>query len=58
VFTTKYAVKRLGWYEHYTDVNEAIAREKQPKKWERRWKLDLIEQFNPEWADVYETLNA
>ena len=48
----------LVWYEHYGDVNEAIAREKQLKKWERRWKLDLIETFNPEWADLYETLNG
>jgi putative endonuclease len=45
-FTSKYAVNRLVWYEHYGDVNEAIAREKQLKKWERRWKLDLIERFN------------
>ena len=56
-FTSKYAVKMLVWYEHYSDVNEAIAREKQLKKWERRWKLDLIERFNPQWADLYETLN-
>ncbi len=57
-FTSRYAVKMLVWYEHYGDVNEAIAREKQLKKWERRWKLDLIETFNPEWADLYETLNG
>lgn len=56
-FTSKYAVKMLVWYEHYSDVNEAIAREKQLKKWERRWKLDLIERFNPQWADLDETLN-
>jgi putative endonuclease len=36
----------------------ALRREKQLKKWERRWKLDLIERFNPEWADLYERLNA
>jgi putative endonuclease len=48
----------LVWYEHYGDVNEAIAREKQLKKWERRWKLDLIERFNPEWADLHATLNT
>ncbi len=56
-FTSKYAVKLLVWYEQYSDVREAIAREKQLKKWERRWKLDLIERFNPQWADLYETLN-
>ncbi len=57
-FTSRYAVRMLVWYEHYRDINEAIAREKQLKKWERRWKLDLIERFNPEWRDLYETLNA
>ena len=57
-FTSRYAVNMLVWYEHYGDVGEAIAREKQLKKWEGRWKLDLIERFNPSWADLYETLNA
>ena len=46
-FTSKYAVTRLVWYEHHVDVNEAIAREKQLKKRERRWKLDLIESTIP-----------
>jgi putative endonuclease len=57
-FTSKYAVTRLVWYERHADINEAIAREKQLKKWERRWKLDLIESVNPGWADLYETLNG
>ncbi len=57
-FTSRYAVNMLVWYEHYGDVREAIAREKQLKKWERQWKLDLIERFNPDWTDLYETLNA
>ncbi len=57
-FTSRYAVNLLVCYEHYGDVREAIAREKQLKKWERRWKLDLIERFNPDWTDLYETLNA
>ncbi len=47
----------MVWYEFYGDVNEAIAREKQLKKWERAWKLELIEAMNPDWADLYETLN-
>jgi putative endonuclease len=47
-FTLKYDVKTLVWYEHYSDINEAIAREKQLKKWERRCKLELIEAFNPD----------
>lgn len=57
-FTRKYGVTRLVWYERYGDVNEAIAREKRLKKWERRWKLELIEAMNPDWADLYESLNA
>jgi putative endonuclease len=56
-FTAEYGVKMLVWYEHYGYVNDAIAREKQLKKWERRWKLELIERFNPEWRDLYGTLN-
>jgi len=58
VFTRKYGVTQLVWYERYADVDEAIAREKQLKKWERRWKLELIESFNPTWTDLYETLNS
>ena len=56
-FTARYRVTQLVWYQRYEDVNEAIAREKQLKKWERRWKLKLIEDFHPQWADLYETLN-
>jgi putative endonuclease len=56
-FTARYGVKMLVWYEHYGDVRDAIAREKQLKKWERRWKLELIERFNPDWRDLYEILN-
>ncbi len=57
-FTAKYPVHMLVGYEHYGDINEAIAREKQLKKWERRWKLELIERFNPKWADLYLRLNG
>ena len=56
-FTTKYGVKML-FLQQYGDVNEAIAREKQSKTWERKWKLALIEQFNRDWRDLYEQLNA
>ncbi len=56
-FTSRINVQMLVWYETYGDVNEAIAREKQLKKWERRWKLELIETFNPEWKDFYFDLN-
>jgi predicted GIY-YIG superfamily endonuclease len=53
----KYDVKILVWYEFYRDVKEAIAREKQLKKWQRKWKLKLIEDFNADWADLGERLN-
>ena len=56
-FTRKYGVTRLVWYELYADIRDAIAREKRLKKWERRWKLELIEGFNPEWADLSLTLS-
>jgi putative endonuclease len=56
-FTSRYKVDMLVWCETYNDVNEAIAREKQLKKWERRWKLELIETTNPSWRDLYFDLN-
>ncbi|HMN72787.1 MAG TPA: GIY-YIG nuclease family protein [Rhodoblastus sp.] len=56
-FTSRYSVGMLVWYEAYADINEAIAREKQLKKWERAWKLKLIEDFNPAWRDLYLELN-
>ncbi len=56
-FTSRYNVHMLVWYEIYGDVNEAIAREKQLKKWERRWKLALIETLSPAWRDLYFDLN-
>ena len=55
-FTHKYRLKMLVWFEHHTDVNAAIAREKRIKRWRRPWKLELIEADNPEWHDLYETL--
>lgn len=56
-FTSRYSVGMLVWYEEYDDVQEAIAREKSLKRWERAWKLKLIEDFNPDWRDLYEELN-
>ena len=57
-FTKKYAVKMLVWYDVHEDVHDAIRRETLLKKWKRRWKLELIEKTNPDWADLYETLNV
>ena len=51
-FTRKYKVTLLVYVERYGDVNEAIAREKQLKGWNRVWKLKLIEKGNPSWSDL------
>lgn len=55
-FTKKYDVKMLVWYETYDMVTDAIQRETSLKRWPRKWKLDLIETMNPDWADLYESL--
>lgn len=52
-FTKKYKVHLLVYYEQTSDVNSAIAREKQLKAWKRNWKIDLIEKKNPDWKDLY-----
>ena len=52
-FTTQYQVNRLVYYEEYTDIREAIAREKQLKNWHRQWKINIIEQQNSGWKDLY-----
>jgi putative endonuclease len=51
-FTSRYRVHRLVHVETFADVREAIRREKQLKKWSRRWKLELIERSNPMWRDL------
>jgi len=51
-FTDKHRVKTLVWFEHHTDVDYAILREKRIKRWRRGWKLNLIERHNPAWADL------
>ncbi len=55
-FTKKYAVHDLVWYEQHETMAAAIAREKALKEWKRAWKLELIEQANPDWKDLYESL--
>jgi putative endonuclease len=52
-FTEKYQVKTLVWYELHADMEQAIRREKALKKWNRAWKLRLIEAGNPEWRDLW-----
>jgi putative endonuclease len=56
-FTTDYDIKRLVWYEVHQSIVEAIAQEKRIKRWRRKWKMALIEKMNPQWLDLYETLN-
>jgi putative endonuclease len=53
-FTKRYGVHRLVYYELHQDILSAIAREKQLKKWNRVWKLELIEAQNPEWKDLWD----
>jgi putative endonuclease len=52
-FTKKYNIHKLVYYEITDDIESAIRREKQLKKWNRKWKINLIENSNPEWIDLY-----
>lgn len=51
-FTKEYGVNRLVHLEFFSNINDAIRREKQLKKWKREWKVDLIEKLNPDWIDL------
>ena len=55
-FTKKYGVHQLVYYELHGEMASAITREKQMKKWNRAWKLKLIERHNPDWNDLWEGL--
>ena len=52
-FTRRYEVERLVWFEQHESAESAITREKQLKKWNRSWKIELIESINPHWNDLY-----
>jgi len=52
-FTQKYNVHNLVWFEQHDSMQSAIHREKQIKEWKRHWKLELIENTNPQWEDLY-----
>ena len=54
VFTEKYKVHKLVYYEYFDYVNDAIIMEKRIKEWQRKWKLNLIEKENPNWRDLSE----
>lgn len=55
-FTKKYGCKMLVWFEEFGDIEAAIRREKQMKEWKRLWKLRVIEEKNPDWEDLFESL--
>ena len=55
-FTKKYNVDRLVYYETHSNVESAITREKQIKKWRRAWKIRLIEGENSDWNDLYDNI--
>jgi putative endonuclease len=51
-FTKKYNLNRLIYFETFQYINNAIKREKNMKKWKRQWKINLIEEENPNWRDL------
>jgi putative endonuclease len=55
-FTKKYHVHDLVYYEVHKEIKNALTREKQIKKWNRDWKLRIIEEMNPEWKDLYDSI--
>ncbi|MBL9095361.1 MAG: GIY-YIG nuclease family protein [Alphaproteobacteria bacterium] len=58
LFTRKYGVTLLVWYEVHERIEDAIQRETSIKRWPRKWKLDLIEKDNPDWQDLFVRLTA
>jgi putative endonuclease len=57
-FTGKYNVKHLVYFEVHDSAESAITRERQIKKWRRKWKLRLIEAQNPQWEDLYSKISG
>lgn len=57
-FTAKYKLKTLVYYEEFQFIQDAIAREKQLKNWHRQWKINLIEQSNPKWENLWVYLDS
>jgi putative endonuclease len=55
-FTKRYRVHHLVWYELHESMNSAIEQEKKMKEWERAWKIRLIEENNPNWNDLYDSI--
>jgi len=55
-FTSKYNISKLVYYEIADDAEAAASREKQLKRWKRKWKEDLVADFYPDWRDLYEEI--
>ena len=55
-FASRYRLTQLVWYEYHDEMEQAILREKRLKKWNRPWKLRLVQEANPTWRDLYEEL--
>jgi len=55
-FTSKYMVRKLVYFELHCSTEQAISREKQLKKWNRKWKIRLIEEMNPAWNDLWDSI--
>ncbi len=55
-FSQRYNLGQLVYYEVFEDPENAIKREKRLKKWNRQWKIELIEKANPDWNDLYEEI--
>jgi putative endonuclease len=55
-YTEKYHLDKLVWYEPHLTIESAILREKQIKRWNRKWKLRIIEDMNPDWLDLYKEI--
>ena len=55
-FTSQYNVTRLVWFDQTSSIEEAITHEKRLKRWQRDWKIALIEKSNPNWDDLYQSI--
>ena len=56
-FTSKNNCNKLVYYEQFSSIEEAIAKEKQIKNWKRSWKINLINNINPEWKDLFDNID-
>jgi putative endonuclease len=57
-FTKRYNLTRLAWFEVHSDIEAAIYREKQLKRWRREWKIALVEKDNPDWLDLWSRIDG